>query len=120
MYCPECGTEYRDGVTECSDCRVRLVAEEPQRAKGPGDPNLGLVTVLEGSDPFVIAAAKGLLEKAGIPFHVLGEELGARYGPVGAFIHPWCRMQVGTDREEEARLLLQDLDVSNPAGDGEA
>lgn len=26
MFCPLCQAEYRDGFTECSDCRVKLVA----------------------------------------------------------------------------------------------
>ena len=117
MYCPECGIEYRDGFTECSDCRVPLVAGKPREAKGPGDPDLELATVLEGSDPLVIASAKGLLEEAGIPFYVLGEELGVRYGPVGPFIHPLCRIQVALDREEEARTLLQQIKESDQAGD---
>ena len=26
-YCPKCGSEYREGYTECTDCHVSLVAE---------------------------------------------------------------------------------------------
>lgn len=101
--------EYRAGVTECSDCRAPLVIEKPQAQEHVGDPNLELVSILEANDPFVIASAKGLLEEAGIPFYVLGEELGARYGPVGPFIHPWCRVEVAADRQEEAGALLQEI-----------
>jgi hypothetical protein len=36
MYCPKCRVEYRAGFTECSDCRVRLVAELPPPAEAPG------------------------------------------------------------------------------------
>ena len=25
MYCPQCGVEFRDGFTECSDCHVPLL-----------------------------------------------------------------------------------------------
>ncbi|MBZ5576315.1 MAG: DUF2007 domain-containing protein [Acidobacteriia bacterium] len=74
-----------------------------------GSPDLELATVLEGDDPLIVGSAKGLLEEAGIPFHVLGEELGVRLAPVGAFLHPWCRIQVAADREQEARTLLQEL-----------
>ncbi len=119
MYCPRCGVEYRAGFTECADCRVALVAEKPQLPKDPRDPNLELVTVLEGNDPLLIGLAKASLTDAGIPFYVLGEELGLRLGPVGSFMHPWCRIQVAADREQEARDLLQQIGEYYQAGDAE-
>ena len=115
MYCPKCGIEYRAGFTECADCHTPLAAERRRENTIPGDPDMDLATVLEGNDPVRLAAAKGLLEEAGIPFSVLGED--PRYAPVGAFMHPWRRIQVGADREPEARLLLQQLEESNQAGD---
>lgn len=30
MWCPQCGAEYRDGVTTCTDCGVALVDEQPE------------------------------------------------------------------------------------------
>ena len=109
MFCPECGAEYRPGFYECSDCRVPLVAAKPREEKERPDPDLELVTVFEGNDPLLVAAAKSVLEEAGIPFHVLGEELAVRLGPVGALINPWRRIQVGVDREQEARGLIEEL-----------
>src|SRR5689334_19836638 len=87
MYCPQCGAEYREGFNECSDCQAALVWEKPPEPEdllsefdnvppGRGNPDLELVTVLETSDPLVIAAAKGLLDEAPIPFYVLGDEIG--------------------------------------------
>ena len=29
MYCPSCGSEYRNEVSECADCKVPLVREPP-------------------------------------------------------------------------------------------
>ena len=29
MYCPKCKYEYREGFTECSDCKTSLVEELP-------------------------------------------------------------------------------------------
>ena len=117
VYCPECRAEYRDGFTECSDCRVPLVAEKPTENKGPGIPDLEWVTVLEGTDRLVLASAKGLLEEVGIPFYVLGDEMGPRLAMVDEFIHPWWRVQVGLDREEEVQKLLKLLEEANPARD---
>jgi hypothetical protein len=109
VYCPKCRAEYREGFSKCSDCQIPLVAEKPAAPKGPGDPELELVTVLESSDPLMITAAKDLLEEGCIPFYVFGEEVAPRIAMVGAYSHPWCRVQVGCDREMEARALLQAL-----------
>jgi len=84
------------------------LAEDVQEQKVPeADPYLELVTVLEGNNPLMIASAKSVLKKAGIPFYVYGEELGLRYGPVGSFLHPWCRIQVATDRLARAQELVK-------------
>jgi hypothetical protein len=107
MYCPECGTEFREGFSKCSDCGAALVAEGPAK-KRPGEPDLELVTVLEANDPVLLGLAKGLLEDAGIPFYSIGSELGVRFGPVTPYANPWQSIQVGADREAEARALLAD------------
>lgn len=109
MYCPQCGVEYREGFTECVDCRVPLLAGAPPPAQ-PSlfDPNLDLVVVLETSDGIQLALFKGLLEDAGIPFFVLGQ-IATLVQDVDGFLHKWVRVQVPRDREAEARELLQAL-----------
>ena len=119
MYCPKCGAEYREGFNECSDCQIPLVLWKPEQPEERGDPDLQLVTVLEASDPLVIGSAKGILQEAGVAFYVLGDEIAPRYGPVGGLIHPWCRVQVGHDREREVRTLLQPLHGLTQPGDDE-
>lgn len=33
MFCPRCRAEYREGFTECADCKVSLVLECPPAPK---------------------------------------------------------------------------------------
>jgi len=33
MYCPKCKSEYRDGFTICSDCKIKLVDQLPKDPK---------------------------------------------------------------------------------------
>jgi len=106
MYCPNCRVEYRDGFTECSDCRITLLAGTPPlEPPAAFDPALDLVVVLETNDRIQLALAKGLLEDAGIPFFVLGQ-IATLVQDVDGFLHKWVRVQVPRDREAEARGLL--------------
>ncbi|MGB9455805.1 MAG: DUF2007 domain-containing protein [Bryobacteraceae bacterium] len=120
MYCPQCLVEYRDGFTECSDCRVALLAgAPPEEPPDPFDPTIDLVVVLETNDSIQLAMAKGALEDAGIPFFVLGQIATLVQG-VDGFLQKWVRVQVPRDRETEARELLEGLfqEETNPTGDG--
>lgn len=110
MYCPQCGVEYREGFNECSDCRVPLVVEKSPGRRAPGDPNLELVTVLEGNDRLLLATVKGLLDDEGITYAVLSEDI-----PGMGFVFPWWRVQVALDRAEDARRVLQPLEDVSPA-----
>ena len=100
MHCPQCGAEYGDPFTQCSECHVALVSAF--------DPDLELVVVLETSDRVLLAMAKGLLEDAGIPLFVLGQ-IATLVQDVDGFLHKWVRLQVPRDREAEARELLEQV-----------
>ena len=130
MYCPQCGVEYREGFTECSDCHVFLVPGMAPEARDRGakpeasgyrsapqipDPHLDPVAVFESNDGFAIALAKGSLEDAGIPFWVEGDETAPRLA-LGPITFPLCRFLVPKDREAEARELLEPL--NSPQGEG--
>jgi hypothetical protein len=108
VYCPQCGTEYREGFAECSDCHVPLLAgtlpEEPTQL----EPTLDLVVVLESNDRIQLAMAKGLLENAQIPFFVMGQ-ITTLVNEVDGFLKKWVRLQVPRDREQEALELLDSL-----------
>jgi len=146
MYCPQCGVEYREGFTACSDCGIPLVAGTPppeppsvltnprkterpaplqsaefhggagRRAPLRSDPNLDLVVVLETNDRVQLAMAQGMLEDAGIPFFVLNQ-ITTLVQDVDGFLRKWVRVQVPRDREAEARELLETL--TTPEGTGE-
>jgi hypothetical protein len=118
VYCPQCQAEYRDGFTECSDCRVPLVAGTPPEVEDGFDPTLDLVVVLETNDRIQLAMAKGLLEDAGIPFFVLGQ-IATLVQDVDGFLHKWVRVQVPRDREAEAKEVLEDLLHPEPTPQGE-
>jgi len=108
MYCPECGVEYREGFSECADCRVPLVSRLETDEAEAFNPNLELVVVLETNDRVQLAMAKGLFEDAGIPMYVLGQ-IATLVQDVDGFLKKWVRLQVPRDREAEARELLEQV-----------
>jgi len=107
MYCPQCGAEYDNDFSECSNCHVPLLTG----TRAPGAQkrlNLAneLVVVLETNDRIQFAMAKGLLEDAGIPLFVHGQ-FAMLYPSIDGFLRKWVRLQAPRDREAEARELLQ-------------
>ena len=112
MYCPECGLEYRQGVTVCPDCGVALVTDRPAVPPDPKPEWVDLETVLETSDPALLTVARSLLEAEGIPSFAQGEVLQEFLGwgrlPSGSnLITGPVRLQVPRERAAEARALLK-------------
>ncbi len=73
--CPECGVEYREGVTHCSDCGVALTntpppAPEPTRTPGPE-----WVAVAGFDTDEEAHIAKGRLGDAGISAEVVDKHV---------------------------------------------
>ncbi len=107
MYCPQCRVEYREGFTECADCKVTLLAGSPEpEPPDPLDPSIELTVVLESNEPVQIAMAKGLLEDAGIPFFLL-QGITTLVNDVTPLLGKLIQVQVPRDREAEAREVLE-------------
>ncbi len=123
MFCPECGAEYREGITECSDCEVALVAEPPP---APAHPEPDLVEVLGTTDPALLPVVLSLLESAGIEAVVEGDEVmgvlpfgefgGGRWSEEGRGLG--VVVKVPRQQAEEAQRLLSDVQEGGE-GDGE-
>jgi hypothetical protein len=112
MYCPNCGSEYREGFTRCVDCDCDLVAVDPARAAEPRPRPVDVVTVYATGDPVAFMTAKALLEEAGIPFLARNEALQdlfalGRLGTGFNLVAGPMEIQVAADRREEAEDLLR-------------
>jgi hypothetical protein len=117
VYCPQCLVEYREGATECADCRVPLLpGSPPPEPPDPFDPALEMAVVLETNDGMQLALAKGVLGDAGIPFSLLGQ-IATLVTDVDPFLHKWIRIQVPRDREAEAKEILEPVLHPEPAAE---
>ncbi len=68
-FCPNCRTEFADGVAECTDCGSELVAALPNGWNVARDPNAMRPAVLcELSDQVELGLVEAQLRAVGIPF----------------------------------------------------
>ena len=117
MYCPECGQEYREGVTVCADCGVALTSDPPPTPREPSAEWLDLETVLETSDAALLLVVRSLLEAEGIPCFARGEFLQeflgwGRLASGANLVTGPVQLQVPKERSEEARRLLETADFA--------
>jgi hypothetical protein len=64
MFCPNCESEYRAGITHCSDCDVALVSELRPEIEHLGN----LMPLAEERSAELVADLLDRLEKAGVPY----------------------------------------------------
>jgi hypothetical protein len=108
MYCPQCGSEYREGFFQCADCEVPLVAEPPPEKPHGGE---DLVVVLETDDKEVLDRAVGRLGRSGIPHYSgpapTGFWRGATDSDRGL---PVAQVRVAPPYRERAELCLTGIE----------
>ena len=106
MFCPMCRAEYKEGVKECGQCEVSLVAVLPEKPKPIHEPekDLELVNIVRTFIPQDIAIIESILNDAGIEYYIQGKE--------GMVVYPLVdpgNVMVVKEQAEEARELLKDL-----------
>ena len=65
MICPQCETEYREGITRCADCDVALVNE-----LAPAAYDEALMLLTDSADFVALGELTDRLEKASVPYIV--------------------------------------------------
>jgi putative signal transducing protein len=122
MFCPQCGSEYREGFFECADCEVALVENPPPEESHP---DVDLATVLETSDPALLAIAESLLLEEEIPYLKKGEQIQDLFAlgrfPAGfnVVVGP-VLLQVPEEHAENAREILEALSSQEATDEEEA
>jgi hypothetical protein len=103
VWCPSCGAEYRLDVTQCPDCRVALVPEQPVFL----DDDSGLVEL--GEWPRVQAQVlRRRLETAGVS--VMIEWSGPASNATGILLVP-------EDQGEFGAAVVNEIDVDDEVAD---
>jgi hypothetical protein len=70
MYCPECKSEYREGIARCVECDVPLVAELEQELEADSEEGekKELISIFEDSDSALLSDVVARVEAAGVPY----------------------------------------------------
>jgi Putative prokaryotic signal transducing protein len=107
MFCPKCRAEYKEGVTECGECGVSLVAILPEKPAHEGQKDIDFVSIVRTFNPQDIAIIRSILDGSGIEYYIQGEE--------GVLVRPLvdpANVMVVKDQAADAIELLKDLDLS--------
>ena len=104
MFCPECKSEFIEGITKCPVCDIKLIDELPPE---PEPEFVDYKEILATYNPTDVAFLKSLLDSEGISYFFKGE----RFMYAGPLADP-VRLMVRTDQVAQAIDLLQDVELS--------
>ena len=117
MYCPKCGSEFREGFFECSDCLVPLVENLPSGDPKPiveelppeeAEPTIiseciKFKKIKKSTDMGDIAVIKSILDDHQIIYSIYNAFLDS------AFARDYYQIMVSKDQAQEVRELLKDF-----------
>jgi hypothetical protein len=105
-WCPQCGAEYREGFSTCSECGVGLSDVPPEEGAGAVGPEW--VEVASFANLEEAELAQGFLKQAGIPAEVVDRQMHSQ--PYGMGLLGEIGLAVPPDSETDARACLTQAD----------
>ena len=107
MFCPNCKSEYVEGITECADCQVALVEELPPE---PVPEYEDLRAVRTYPADYEAELGKSILEANGIRAVIASDEAGGTLP--GLALTQGVRLLVDVEDLEKAETVFKDLEAS--------
>lgn len=112
MFCPNCHSEYVEGMTECPDCQVALVDELPEE---PMPEYEDLRVVRTYSSGYEAELGKSILEANDIEAVISSDEAGGTLP--GLALTQGVHLLVDAGDLEKAENVFKDLEASQGTDD---
>ena len=110
LWCPECDTEYDEGVANCGDCGAALVDKPPTGAKDGAD---DMVVILEARSITEAQVAEATLEAEGIDALVQNiASASPNIGVMGGDV-PELDVMVASEDAARAEEILNEPPISD-------
>ena len=108
MFCPKCKAEFIKGISECPDCKIKLVEKLPDKEF------LEFVPIFSTGNCNLMPIAKTLLDDAKIEYFIKNERTqdilgGGRFGLGYNLVTGAMELLVDKDDKEEAEMILKEL-----------
>lgn len=120
MFCPQCGTDYKDGFYICSDCQVPLISEEEfreledkRRMEEKKSRDMATVEVYRVQGEVEADIIKSLLAASGIENTSTGNAVQSVL-PFTVDGLGELRIMVKEEDAEKARELIREYEGNNP------
>ena len=104
MFCPKCGSEYREGFYICTDCNSDLVDQLPPEEEPEF---IEYVEIMGTYNPTDVAVIKSILDAENTTYYFNAEHF--------MYVRPLAepvRLMVKKDEAEKAKEMLRDLDLA--------